>query len=99
MVNNNYVKGARFERELAKKLELKGFTVFRTAGSHGACDLIAVKEGLISFVQCKASNKRVPASMVRDSFLKLSTLPKQHLFPISLVAVREKGKITLWSDE
>jgi len=58
-----YRKGRRFEYEVKKRLEAQGFLVFRTAGSHGAADLICVPEPdhnavprprLIRFIQCKA---------------------------------------------
>jgi len=41
--NKYYIRGAKAEREAKELLEGEGFEVFRTAGSHGRADLIAVK--------------------------------------------------------
>ena len=55
-------KGSRREREFLEKLSKEGYIVHRIAGSgHGEnaiCDLIAVKDGKVSFVECK-SRKRI----------------------------------------
>lgn len=54
-------KGSRRERELLEKLTKKGFVVHRVAGSgHGEsaiCDLVAVKNGKVHFVECKSRKK------------------------------------------
>ena len=42
-MNRNYHRGRQKEYELKERLEKEGFIVFRTSGSHGVCDLIAVK--------------------------------------------------------
>jgi len=39
----NYIRGRNFEYRVKKLLEKKGYIVFRTAGSHGLFDLIAVR--------------------------------------------------------
>ena len=49
-----YVKGRRFEYKTKKEYEDKGYIVFRTAGSHGLVDLIAVRNDEILFIQCKS---------------------------------------------
>ena len=60
-----YRRGADFERRVKARLEEDGWTVFRTAGSHSPCDLIAfrpVEDGFqvdgyqvdVRFVQCKS---------------------------------------------
>lgn len=52
-----YIKGARAERELAKKLKKRGFSVIRAAGSGGNIstpDLVAIKDGRILAFECKA---------------------------------------------
>lgn len=46
-----YIKGRQKEYQAKKHLEKLGYTVFRTAGSHGIFDLIAVKGGRIRFIQ------------------------------------------------
>ena len=43
MSNNNYKRGAAFERRVMAMCEKAGYTTFRTAGSHGIADIIAIK--------------------------------------------------------
>ena len=51
-------KGSRRERELLKKLIEEGFVVHRIAGSglgeEAICDLIAIKNGKVQFIECKS---------------------------------------------
>ena len=58
MPNKNYVKGRMKEYSIKKGLELQGYTVLRTAGSHGFADLIAInkEKQIIRFIQCKPDN-------------------------------------------
>lgn len=44
MANKNYRRGVVIERKVKDELEIKGYTVLRTAGSHGIYDIIAVNE-------------------------------------------------------
>lgn len=41
--NKMYGRGRRYEYKISKKLRAEGWTVLRTAGSHGLFDLIAIK--------------------------------------------------------
>jgi Holliday junction resolvase len=54
-------KGSRRERELLEKLVKEGFVVHRVAGSglgqDAICDLVAVKNGEVWFVECKSRKK------------------------------------------
>jgi Holliday junction resolvase len=54
-------KGSRRERELLEFLAQKGFVVHRVAGSGLAgdaiCDLVAVKDGKVEFIECKSRRK------------------------------------------
>lgn len=52
---SNYRRGAAFELRVAKALEEDGYFVVRSAGSHGAADLVALKLGEVLLVQCKRS--------------------------------------------
>lgn len=63
-MNRNYQRGRQKEYELKERLEGDGYIVFRTSGSHGIADLIAVKprtEGNadlfpeVRFIQIKSS--------------------------------------------
>ena len=70
-------KGTRRERELLEKLVKEGFVVHRVAGSglgqEAICDLIAVKNGEIWFIECK-SRKKVYYS--KDNLEQLKGLVK-----------------------
>jgi len=54
-------KGSRRERELLEKLAKEGYVVHRVAGSglneEAICDLVAVKDGKIQFIECKSRKK------------------------------------------
>jgi Holliday junction resolvase len=54
-------KGSRRERELLEKLTKEGFVVHRVAGSglkeEAICDLVAVKDGKVHFIECKSRKK------------------------------------------
>lgn len=97
MPNKNYAKGRRLEYSIKKKLEKEGFTVFRTAGSHSACDLIAVNQKTIRFIQLKSSKKeRKPYDSETDKFIKyLPRLPFGFHRELWIKVPREKEKITI----
>jgi Holliday junction resolvase len=55
---NRYAKGAAFEREVVKWLRDLGWKAYRTAGSHGEPDVIALKDGKRAhIIQCKTDGK------------------------------------------
>ena len=45
MPNKNYVKGRRKEYDLVHRLRAKGYTAFRSAGSHSPIDVIGIDGG------------------------------------------------------
>jgi len=51
---NNYQRGAQREWELARRLRQQGYTVVRSAGSHGPADLVAWNGEVVRFIQVKA---------------------------------------------
>jgi Holliday junction resolvase len=56
MGNRNYLNGARRERMLVNKLKEDGFDIsFRSAGSHSAIDVVAIRRNPLSilFIQAK----------------------------------------------
>ena len=69
-MNSNYQKGVRFERERLKAYEKLGYLCMRTAGSHGAFDLVAVSEkwNLVILIQCKTTNDLATANRLLKQF-------------------------------
>lgn len=65
MSNRNYVNGANFERKVKKEWESQGYLCFRTAGSHGVADIIAIDNKVASLIQCKTSNKISPGEKAK----------------------------------
>lgn len=62
---NNYRKGATFERRcLHGMAHVKGYQC-RTAGSHGAFDLVKVMHSMTVLIQCKVGAKPSPATIQR----------------------------------
>lgn len=93
MPNANYERGVRFERELKAKLEAKGCQVFRTAGSHGAFDLIAVAPyDEPQFIQCKVlkDGDEKAAYMLIRKFVHSPPLPPCERY-VQIIAVKIKG--------
>lgn len=77
MGNANYQKGVRFERERLKHYAAMGRCALRTAGSHGAFDIVVVDDsfGVVTLIQCKVTSddstaKRLLAAFRRDPPLK-----------------------------
>jgi len=56
-IGSKYRKEHRLELKVKKMWEAKGFIVYRSAGSKGAADLIALKDGKIVLIQVKVNNK------------------------------------------
>jgi Holliday junction resolvase len=59
----NYNRGAYLERLLMRQLVRAGWDVTRSAGSHGACDLVAWNEKRILLIQVKAFGAVRPADV------------------------------------
>ena len=51
--NKNYTNGRNREYQIKHYLESKGFTCYRTAGSHSQVDIIALSKSQIYFIQSK----------------------------------------------
>ena len=74
MTNKRYVAGRAYEYRVKKKLEKEGWTVLRTAGSHGLFDIIAIAAptfdmrrldtGRIKLIQAKSGKSKL--RMVKD---------------------------------
>lgn len=58
----NYAMGAVIENRCKDQLEAEGWFAFRSAGSHGAADVIAIHpNGLVRFIQCKKTRHYLPS--------------------------------------
>ena len=88
MPNKNYIKGYNKELKAKHELEAEGYIVIRSAGSHGACDLVAIDINFIRLIQLKSTVKH-GASMTqyRDDVRKLTEL----LTPLNV-----RKEIWLW---
>ncbi|MEM0074588.1 MAG: Holliday junction resolvase Hjc [Candidatus Micrarchaeaceae archaeon] len=90
---SNYAKGARTERELFAILTKKGYSVIRSAGSGVNAispDLIAIKNGMVFSIECKAWNKS-SLSLDAEQYTKLAEWQSNTSFP-TFVAWRINGK-------
>lgn len=61
---NHYRRGAALEYAVRDHLADAGYEVVRSAGSHGAADVIGFKPGETVFVQCKRDGRCGPAERV-----------------------------------
>lgn len=68
--NNNYVAGRRFEYKRRSHYHRLGYEeVIRTAGSHGAFDLICINSDRpVLCVQCKRVEDRAAAKRLMEKF-------------------------------
>ncbi len=80
MSNPHYVKGRRAEYRTIKHLEKDGFVCFRTAGSHGLFDVIALDDYDVYFIQvkidCLPSSKEVE-KITNSPFPKLKNCHRE----------------------
>ncbi len=77
MMTTNYQKGRAKEYQIKKQLESEGWTVLRSAGSHGFADLVAIHQELrvIKFVQCKPNNfSELERKSLEDNALWLNNM-------------------------
>lgn len=92
MPNRNYVAGRKFEYETKKYHELLGYTVLRTAGSHGLFDLIALgKNKPVLLIQCKKVRTVKQADKLLSKWRKHPPLGGE--YPVHQhLAVKVKGQ-------
>jgi hypothetical protein len=67
--NRNYNRGRAFEYARKKAWEKVGYIVLRTAGSHGDFDLVAVRSGHVTFIQCKLTDDPTVAARLKKAFV------------------------------
>jgi len=54
---SHYAKGRKYEWKVRDRLREKGFTVYRSYGSKGALDLVAIRQSSVFGIQCKNTEK------------------------------------------
>ncbi len=74
-------KGSRREREFLEFLTKKSFVVHRVAGSglkgEAICDLVAVKNGKVQFIECKSRKKTYYSKFHLDQLKELIRIAKK----------------------
>lgn len=61
-----YKKGYRFELEVKKQWEQRGYCVVRSSGSHTPVDLVAMKDKLVVQIQCKNIDRKITSTEKAD---------------------------------
>lgn len=73
MPNKNYLRGRAYEYKAKKYLEEQGYTVVRTAGSHGPWDLIAIRgEEKVRCIQIKRTKSPSGVKQLLGKFIPTS---------------------------
>lgn len=76
-MNKMYAKGVRFERDIMRALEARGFAVTRASGSHSAFDVIGYRaDQKPLFVQCKTTKDVKLGQRFIEKF-RLDTVPSK----------------------
>lgn len=98
MSNKNYIKGRAFEYKRMKAWERNGYTVLRTAGSHGFADLVAVKRTYpVEFIQCKVCKTNAEAQRLINAFATAANLHSPHFHESIEVWVSETRELMVWN--
>jgi len=98
-MNRNYNAGRRFEYARKKFWESKGYTVLRTAGSHGAFDLVVIGKDDVFLVQCKRFKSPSAAKLHLEYFKKNPPLPagnKHYVQGMEVSVVGSKDIMEVW---
>ena len=66
MPNRRYNKGRAKEYRAMEILRKDGFHAIRSAGSHGAVDVIAAKSGKILLIQVKSGKARIKKDELKE---------------------------------
>lgn len=87
-MNKNYVSGRRFEYKVRDYLEAHGYYVVRSAGSHGAIDLVGIRKKIdpkfcgkdAILVQCKNNPKLSETTEKLDEIVALCSITGFHAY-------------------
>lgn len=98
MANRKYERGRRFEWQLKKEWEDKGYVVTRASGSHGCFDLVALRaDGQVDLIQCKTTKNEKEIIRLQKEFKNTLPFPKppSHYKQMLVVKIlKKKGYIT-----
>lgn len=85
----NYERGAAFERRVLEELRSRGYEVFRSAGSRGKADVVAIRPGRILLVQCKRNGEipRAEWNEVYELAARLAGAPGPGAVVVPLLAL------------
>jgi len=89
--NKLYEQGRNFEYAVMKKLKRHGFYCIRKFGSKGFEDVVAVKGGLVLFIQCKHSrwHDTTPERSIKQEDRKgLIDLARRHMATAAFAGVK-----------
>jgi Holliday junction resolvase len=95
MSNTNYNRGVRWERAVKAAYEAKGYTVLRTAGSHGFADLVAIQPYKpVRVLQCKClkTGTIAQAERIVQKFLAAPPFPHNGFFAQGICVYAMKDK-------
>lgn len=82
---NKYFKGRRFEWKVKEYFKSHGYVVIRSAASK-PIDLVAMKEGIVLFIECKYNAPLT--KFEKEQLLSLAT----QAGAIPILAVKKKGE-------
>ena len=91
---SRYANGVRWEYAVRDWFGRRGYEVIRSAGSHGATDLIAFREDDVILVQCKVEKKRKRYDDDAEQLRKVKTPTGWR----KLLLVKTIGHQVLWID-
>ena len=97
MPNKNYKAGRRMEYDRMNFYKEHGFSVVRSAGSHGIWDLCAVNPGYsVALIQCKIVNDETTMRRLLKNHYENPPLPTSQHYK-QVLEVRVKGSKTVHS--
>lgn len=95
----NYGNGSYFERRVLGILEHDGYTVVRSAGSHGVADVIGLKAFEIVLVQCKAGAGTCPLPEWNRLYAVADSLRgSMDVAVVPVLATRTVGGRVVWTE-
>lgn len=92
VTTNNYRTGTRLEYRAMDLLRRRGWFVVRSAGSHGAADIVALSptDGRVVLVQCKAG------SLHHEEWQRLRSLCLRYRATPVIAAWSETRRRVMW---